>query len=862
MWQQQKKDTVIINLALLMSMTTSPMVASFLISAPVQAQTDTSAFSSPPTVENGTIVKIDGSANFLTLNQTLKENFEKQFSGTQVEVAINGNEEALKAILDGKVDLAALGRELTPEEKAQGLEQILVRREKIAIIVSNHNPFQGGLTTEQLAKIFRGEITDWSQVGNAQGKIRLIDHPDHSDTRASLSEYPAFKSGQFANANAVQMLDDNTANIIKELGHDGISYVLANQVSKLPAVRVLKIQDFSPETVEYPFYQPFVYVYQQNPSPKVKDFLGFILAKTGQESIEAARQAEALAVMSSQLQTVTTPTLTSTEISTATPTATSTIDQNSSLSPLPKGLATQQPTEVGGEIRLVNPFTNPSMLTKNLGFLLLLPLFLIAGLISCLPLLWGRKKRSLKTTASNSNILDSEDSEDNHLFQEATKETLDPAIPATTTNNHNNHNGLNGNHSQDDIFSQATAANNLTPTQTISPKEQIKEINQLDGHNGTMWDTEAPVIVVNNHYPPIPSIHHDLIDSDIPIDEFTNSLLETPEPLTSTSSESDQKTMSLSELLNRHPAPIQAPIQTPIQTPIQAPIQAPINEDKYISLSELLGISFPSTHKSPPTQKLASDLPSNLEEALNSISNDIELNIPQIAEEILPTPFHPTTTDENIAMELDAEIAAWTTMNQINANENTRIIFTPRTPKWAYVSWYISESDKLKQNINHQKKLQNQGFMTLAVRLYDVTNLDLSYQLPELVQQYECETAIHDCYIPIPKGERDYMTEIGYLINDHQWLCLARSGTVHVFSGPSTDFWFVVDTELVIYGATKQDAIVTIDGQNVKLNADGTFKVSLPFVDNLVDYQMTATSANEENTKTIYQKFFQEQKEN
>ncbi|MCE2719505.1 MAG: DUF4912 domain-containing protein [Dolichospermum sp.] len=538
------------------------------------------------------------------------------------------------------------------------------------------------------------------------------------------------------------------------------------------------------------------------------------------------------------------------------PTATSSINQDPSLLPVPTSPATdqpiEQPIEVENEIQLVNPFTNPSMLTKNLGFLLLLPLLLITGL--SLPLLWGRKKRSLKTTASNSNILDSEDSEDNHLFQEATKETLDAAIPATTTNNHNNHNGLNGNHSQEDIFPQATAANNLTLTQTISPKEQIKEINELDGHNGTMWDTEAPVIVVNNHYPPIPIIHHDLIDSDIPIDEFTNSLLETPEPLTSTSSESDQKTMSLSELLNRHPAPIEAPIQTPIQ--------APIKEDKYISLSELLGISFPSTHKSPPTQKLASDLPSNLEEALNSISNDIELNIPQIAEEILPTPFHPTTTDENIAMELDAEIAAWTTMNQINANENTRIIFTPRTPKWAYVSWYISDSDKLKQNINHQKRLQNQGFMTLAVRLYDVTNLDLSYQLPELVQQYECETAIHDCYIPIPKGERDYMTEIGYLINDHQWLCLARSGTVHVFSGPSTDFWFVVDTELVIYGATKQDAIVTIDGQNVKLNADGTFKVSLPFVDNLVDYQMTATSANEENTKTIYQKFFQEQKEN
>ena len=849
MWQQQKKDSVIINLALLMSITTSPMVANFLISAPVQAesQTYTPAFSLPQTVENGTIVKIDGSANFVTLNQTLKESFEKQFSGTQVEVAINGNEEALKAILDGKVDLASLGRRLTPEEKAQGLQQILVRREKIAIIVSNNNPFQGGLTTEQLAKIFRGEITDWSQLGNTQGKIRFIDHPDHSDTRASLSEYPAFKSGQLLTGmNAVQMLDDNTANIIKELGDDGISYVLANQVSKLPAVRVLKIQDFLPETLEYPFSQPFVYVYQQNPSQKVKDFLGFLLAKPGRESIEAARQAEARAVMSSQLQTITiptvtpsvTPTLTSTEIPTATPTATSTINQNPSLSPLPKSPATEQPIETGGEgeIQLVNPFTNPSMLTKNLGFLLILPLFLIVGLISCLPLLWRRKKPSLNsTTESDSNILDSED---NYLFQEVTKETLEAAIPPTTTNNYN---GLNGNHSQEDIFPQATAANNLALTQTISPRDQTKEINELDlDYNGTMWDTEAPVIVVNNHYPPIPNIHHNLIDADIPTDEFTNSLLETPESLTPTLS--DQKTMSLSELLNRPPAPIR--------------------EDKYISLSELLGISFPPIHQSPPDQNLLSDLPLNLEEALNSITNDIELNIPEIAEEILPTPFHPTTTDENIAMELDAEIEAWTTINQINANENTRIIFTPRTPKWAYVSWYISDSDKLKQAINHQKILQNQGFMTLAVRLYDVTNLDLSYQLPELVQQYECETAIHDCYIPIPKGERDYMTEIGYLINDHQWLCLARSGTVHVFSSPSTDFWFVVDTELVIYGATKQDAIVTIDGQNVKLNADGTFKVSLPFVDNLVDYQMTATSANEENTKTIYQKFFQEQKEN
>ena len=184
---------------------------------------------------------------------------------------------------------------------------------------------------------------------------------------------------------------------------------------------------------------------------------------------------------------------------------------------------------------------------------------------------------------------------------------------------------------------------------------------------------------------------------------------------------------------------------------------------------------------------------------------------------------------------------------------NTKITFTPRTPKWAYLSWYIAD--------NHQQTLQNQGFTILAIRVYDVTNLDLSYQRPQFVQQYECETAIYDRYVPIPRGERDYMTEIGYVNNDNQWLCLARSGTVRIFSRPSTDFWFVVDAELVLHGATEEGANVTIDGQKVKVNPDGTFKLTIPFVNNLVDYQMTAISANKEHTKTIDKKFFQEQQE-
>ena len=92
-------------------------------------------------------------------------------------MAASSTDEALKSLLDGKIDLAAIGRPLSAAEKAQGLKETPIGREKIAIIVGSDNPFSGDLTFEQFAKIFRGEITNWSELGGAPGAIRFIDRP-------------------------------------------------------------------------------------------------------------------------------------------------------------------------------------------------------------------------------------------------------------------------------------------------------------------------------------------------------------------------------------------------------------------------------------------------------------------------------------------------------------------------------------------------------------------------------------------------------------------------------------------------------------------------------------------------------------
>ena len=838
MWQQQQKDTVIVKLSLLMAIATSSIVANCLISSAIQAESKnrTPDFTLPEKVETGTVIKIDGSRNSELVNQTLKKDFEQQFTGTKVEISTNDNQESIKAVLDGKRDLASLGRELTAEEKSEGLKQVLVHREKIAIIVGINNPFYGSLTTEKFAKIFQGEITDWSELGNTQGKIRFIDRPSNSDIRNSFSQYPAFKSGQLlTGVNAVQIPEDNTINIIKELGKDGISYALANQISKLPDVRVLKVQDHLPNNSEYPFYQSFVYVYKENPSPKVRDFLGFILAKPGKDSIKAAKKAEAVAVAVRSIQTISRP------IANAS-TGDSEVSEGPSLT-MPTTLVTPQP---GGEIQLVNFFNNPSMITKNTRFLLLLPLFVIAGLSSFLPLLWRRKKRLSKEVQSFSN------SETDSIPDKII--TLpDSGVFASIINN----NGNSTNHYQKNNPQEITAISNIAVIdvpQTNSPRNQITELSELseiDLDDELVWNTEDPVIVVNSYFPQIPNIHQYPIDVNINTDEFTDTSLD----LAETPATRSHAITSLSELLGIAPTPVKSEDLNAILKPVKNP---PQNQDLSSNLPSELGealnaINSPITAKTVVTEEEISPTPLYPPDTNEGVDTELDVETVVTEEEISPTPLYPLDINEAIATELDVEIETGTNIYPVNVTGNTRIILTPRTPKWAWLSWYISN--------DHQQILHNQGFSILAVRLYDVTNLDLSYQRPRFLQQYECETATSNRYVPIPSGERDYMTEIGYVNHDNQWLCLARSGIVRIFSRPTTNFWVIVDTELVLHGATEEGANISINGQKVKVNPDGTFKLTVPFVDNLVDYQITATSANIEHTKTIDKKFFQEEYE-
>ncbi len=325
----------------------------------------------------------------------------------------------------------------------------------------------------------------------------------------------------------------------------------------------------------------------------------------------------------------------------------------------------------------------------------------------------------------------------------------------------------------------------------------------------------------------------------------------------------------------------------------------------------------------------------------------------------------------------------------------SRIVLMPRDPQWAYAYWDVPEEAR--------SDMRRQGGQQLALRLYDVTDIDIASQAPHSLLEYPCDELAREWYLPVPVSDRDYVIDIGYRAFDGRWLVLARSASVRIppvypsdwiedhfitvkweeslpgatfaelvppsrkqaatialyeqlyslaetaesmrvdgsifgsmqhvagsippgsaqmvgaesissyvfpsgvgmWAVPTTSgltasgvgmgltasgvgmgltasgvgmgltasgmgmmgsfasappmrprkFWLVADAELIVYGATEPDATVTIGGQPIKLNSDGTFRFQMHFPDGNIDFPILAVAADGEQNRAVHMTF-------
>ena len=127
-------------------------------------------------------VSTNGSTSMERVIGALSEQFMADNSGVSVTYDPTGSGAGIEAASNGSADIGLASRVLKDEEKAGGLTETVVALDGIAVIVNADSKVED-LSVEQIAKIFTGEITDWSEVGGEAGKISCIGREAGSGTR-------------------------------------------------------------------------------------------------------------------------------------------------------------------------------------------------------------------------------------------------------------------------------------------------------------------------------------------------------------------------------------------------------------------------------------------------------------------------------------------------------------------------------------------------------------------------------------------------------------------------------------------------------------------------------------------------------
>ena len=239
----------------------------------------------------------------------------------------------------------------------------------------------------------------------------------------------------------------------------------------------------------------------------------------------------------------------------------------------------------------------------------------------------------------------------------------------------------------------------------------------------------------------------------------------------------------------------------------------------------------------------------------------------------------------------------------------TKLVVMVRDPYWLYAYWDIDAH--MQQQINSQFSL-HPGILRSIIRIHDIT--DISFDGSNSLSQVDVDVDLgaKNWYLFIGEPNRSFVFDLGLINSDGEMFLISRSNIVRTPSdGPSeivdekwmahdfeeiyrasgghtvglssgeilqekrraqeqqwvssgfmsspskkaaqkkNDFFLEIGTELILYGRTRPDATLTVDGEQVMLRPDGTFTLRYNLPDSERSIPVRAVSSDTTDSHTI-----------
>ncbi len=228
---------------------------------------------------------LTGSTSMADVTTALAEAFMAKNQDVTVSVGGNGSGEGPTAVNDGTAQIGLLSRNLKDTESPEAFEKVIIGFDGIAVIV-NAQAGVDTLTSEQVTKIYKGEITNWKDVGGQDAQIQCIGREAASGTRGAFEELMEIEDI------AVYAEEQNSTGNVKQAvagNPNAIGYVSLSAVDDTIVAIKLNGVEASEETVkagDYSLQRPFVMITKTGTTDELTTaFLDFVFSDAGMQIV-------------------------------------------------------------------------------------------------------------------------------------------------------------------------------------------------------------------------------------------------------------------------------------------------------------------------------------------------------------------------------------------------------------------------------------------------------------------------------------------------------------------------------------------------------------------------------------------------
>ena len=238
----------------------------------------------PPSTESASgqlqgKVILTGSSTVAPLASELGKRFEQEYPNVRVDVQTGGSSRGLADARSGQADIGMMSRELTDSET--DVTAYAIAQDGVAIIVHAENPVTE-LSPEQIVKIYKGDITQWSAVGANDTPVTVV---NKAEGRSTLDVFLNHFDLANSDIKAQVIIGDNEQGIKTVTGNpDAIGYVsigaAENSMARGEPLKLLPLEGIDPSTAAvqkgaFPLSRTLNFVTTGEPKTLTKAFIDF-----------------------------------------------------------------------------------------------------------------------------------------------------------------------------------------------------------------------------------------------------------------------------------------------------------------------------------------------------------------------------------------------------------------------------------------------------------------------------------------------------------------------------------------------------------------------------------------------------------